>query len=375
MEPNRKENSPAALSTAVPSEANEYGRYGHEIPRTAIESHPSAVDEGLFSNPRPQMNSPARPICSLAIDAEEDFDWDRPVQNTSYTTEYMRHIGDLREIVCAYGLRPTYLLTYPVLENSDVVSIIRRQHQRGECDMGIQLHPWVTPPFDETSGPVSYLGNLDSGVEERKLVNLISKFREAFGVAPVTFRAGRYGLSRSTTSLLERYEFTVDTSLAPRSDFRLSGGPDFSTYECNPFWFGRNRMLLELPLCRSVIGWSGGLASILYEAAAQPSRAPWHLKSVLSRIRCAERITLSPEGNDYDAMRRFLRQRRRQGQSVFSLSFHSSSLWPGRNPYVRTRHDLHVFYDRLSAVLDYMTNTGVAFATIAEVPALVGGAP
>jgi hypothetical protein len=71
-------------------------------------------------------------------------------------------------------------------------------------------------------------------------------------------------------------------------------------------------------------------------------------------------------------MRRFLRHRRQQGQSVFSLSFHSSSLAPGLNPYVRTTADLHGFYDRLSAVLDTMAGWGFSFATLAEVPALLG---
>lgn len=330
-------------------------------------------DDGLFPNVRPNLHAPARPICCLAIDAEEDFDWDRPVRDTGYSTDCMRRIADLRTITAAYGVRPTYLLTYPVLEDAEVVRIIRHQRDRGECDVGIQLHPWVTPPFEEPSGQGSYLGNLDGAVEERKLVALMDKFSEAFGVLPVTFRAGRYGLSGSTTGLLEKFGFTVDTSVAPRSDFRQSGGPDFSSYECDPFWFGETRTLLEMPLCRSLVGWSGKLAPLVYAAAATPVLARWRGLSVLSRLRCAERITLSPEGNDYPAMRRFLRRRLNQDQTVFSLSFHSSSLWPGRNPYVRDRRDLHMFYDRLSAILDSMANTGFAFATLAEMPGLLGG--
>lgn len=331
--------------------------------------------DGLFRNLRPVVVAPARPVCCLAIDAEEDFDWDLPVRHSSYSTKCMRRIADLREVTAAYGLRPTYLLTYPVLEDADVVRIIRHQHERGECDMGIQLHPWVTPPFDEPSGEGSYLGNLADGVEEKKLVALMDRFRAVFGMMPVTFRAGRYGLSRVTTSLLERFGFTIDTSVAPRTDFRATGGPDFSAYECEAFWFGQERALLELPLCRSLVGWSGGWAPWLYEAAAAPSLSRWRPLSVLSRLRCAERITLSPEGNDYAAMWRFVRQRRSLGQTVFSLSFHSSSLWPGRNPYVRDRRDLHLFYDRLSAILDSMANAGFAFATLAEMPALFGRPP
>ena len=333
-----------------------------------------AADGGLlFANARPAA-MPAHPLCCLVVDAEEDFDWDRPMQATGYSTDCMRQLGDLRQIAAAYGLRPTYLITYPVLEDGVAMRTLRRQHERGECDLGIQLHPWVTPPFDEPASQASYLGSLDPAVGERKLVTLIEKFRDVFGVPPISFRAGRYGLSRSTTLLLEKHGCAVDTSLAPRTDFRLAGGPDFSRYECTPFWFGGGRALLEMPLCRSLIGWSGGLAPLLYRAVTTPALERRRVPAVLSRLRCAERVTLSPEGNDLAAMRRFLRHRRRRGQSVFSLSFHSSSLLPGRNPYVRGTADLHLFYDRLSAILDAMANAGFAFPTLAEMPALLGGA-
>lgn len=329
--------------------------------------------DGLFSNIRRKTIVTARPICCLAIDAEEDFDWDRPVRDTGYSTECMRHVTDLQEILGAYQCRPTYMLTYPVLEDAVVVRMLRGQYERGECELGLQLHPWVTPPFDGGVDHGSYLGNLEAVAEERKLLQLMGKFRNVFKMEPVTFRAGRYGLSRATTQLLERHGFTVDTSLAPRTDFEPAGGPDFSDYDCQPFWFGKRRALLEMPLCRGLVGWGGRLAPWLYQAAVRPPLAACRAAAILSRARCAERITLSPEGNDFAAMRRFLRRRQALGQSVFSISFHSSSLWPGRNPYVRDRPDLHVFYDRLSALLDLMANSGFAFATLAEMPALLGG--
>jgi hypothetical protein len=336
------------------------------------DSRHATVGDVLFRNIRRPVCKPVRPVCCLAVDAEEDFDWTRPVHATGYTTECMRRAMDLHEIVAAYGMRPTYLLTYPILEDPDAVGMLRRLHESGACDMGIQLHPWVTPPFDEPANQSSYLGSLDAGVEERKLLTLIARFRCAFGFEPVMFRAGRYGLSRATTRLLEKHGFLIDTSLAPRTDFREQGGPDFSQYDCEPFWFGERHGLLEVPLCRSLVGWSGGLAPWLYRASCAPALASWHLPGVLSRLRCAERVTLSPEGNDAPAMRRFLRHRRQKGQRVFSLSFHSSSLAPGRNPYVRTKAELHGFYDRLSAVLDTMAGWGFRFATLAEIPGLLG---
>ena len=145
--------------------------------------------DGLFSNIRRKTIVTARPICCLAIDAEEDFDWDRPVRDTGYSTECMRHVTDLQEILGAYQCRPTYMLTYPVLEDAVVVRMLRGQYERGECELGLQLHPWVTPPFDGGVDHGSYLGNLEAVAEERKLLQLMGKFRNVFKMEPVTFRA------------------------------------------------------------------------------------------------------------------------------------------------------------------------------------------
>ena len=329
----------------------------------AAENRMSAV---LFQGVRQPASMPARPTCCVVVDAEEDFDWSRPVRGVDHSTACMRGIVDLNEIVAAYGARPTYLLTYPVIEDPDAVITLRRQHARGECDLGVQLHHWVTPPFPDAS-------DSDNAVEEAKLLVLMARFQERFGFAPVMFRAGRYRLSGATTGLLEKHGFLIDTSIAPRTDFAQQGGPDFSAYDCGPFWFGASRAMLEMPLCRSLIGWCGDAAPCLYRATTGARAGEWRMPAVLSRLRCAERITLSPEGNDAAAMGRFLGHRCARGQQVFSLSFHSSSLMPGRNPYVRSKADLHVFYDRLSAALDMMARRDFEFAALADMPERLGG--
>ncbi len=313
----------------------------------------------------------------MVVDAEEDFDWATPIQSTDHTVDCMRRISELHEVVGGHGIRPTYVLTYPVLQDSRVVSLLRRHYARGHCDLGIQLHPWVTPPYEERAGPrASYLSNLTPETEEHKLQCLMAAFHACFGFHPVIFRAGRYGLSPATTRLLERYGFCIDTSIAPRTDFRREGGPDYAFYDCDPFWFGEQRRLLEVPLCRSVVGWSGQWAAKLYGWATSASPAWRYGPAAMSRLHLAERITLSPEGNDVAAMKRLLHHRRQAGQTVFTLSFHSSSLAPGRNPYVNTKADLHYFYDRLSAVIEAMRDGfGFGFVALGEIPALLGGAP
>ncbi len=326
-----------------------------------------------FPNPRPAVPRDSHPLCVMVIDAEEDFDWDNPVAGVEGSTWSLRFLRDLQALVGAWGVVPTYMLTYPVLEDADAVRLLRRQRERGECVLGLQLHPWVTPPLE---GPVgraaSFSANLPAALEERKLLALADRFEACFGERAVVYRAGRYGLSPPTPAMLERLGLLVDTSVAPRTSFAAEGGPDYTGFDCDPFWFGERRRLLEVPLCRSVVGWAGGHAAGLYRALSAPALARLRVPALLTRAGCAERVTLSPEGNDAAAMRRLLGGLLRGGRRVFSLSFHSSSLAPGRNPYVRSRADLHGFYDRLSATLDHLDGRlGARFADLASLPGLL----
>lgn len=331
------------------------------------------VNTPYFANICPAKAQLGRNVCTVIVDAEEDFDWRRPVPGTSYSTVCMRNIGTLQEICGAYGVVPTYLLTYPVMEDRDAVKILNRTLEKGRCVLGVQLHSWVNPPLDEiVSHSRSFTGNLGHELEERKLIELKQKFVLCFGHEPRVFRAGRYGLGRHTALLLEQHGFQIDTSIAPRTNFAFEGGPDFGAYECQPFWFGEQRRLLELPLCRSIVGWSGRFGPRLYRAVSEPHFSRLRVRSILTRLRCAERITLSPEGNDVRAMRRLVSHLLGNGQIVFALSFHSSSLYQGSNPYVQSKADLHHFYDRLSAILDHMASQlSFGFSSTLEIFAML----
>ena len=336
-----------------------------------------ASNAPLFASPRPAAlpADAGRPLCSVLIDAEEDFDWQRPLHGTAYDVGCMRHLSDLQSILGAYGAVPTYLLTYPVLQDAAIVAALRGRLARGQCQVGIQLHTWVTPPFGEAPAVRNSFGtNLSPAHEERKLLALMALFRDRFGQAPLVFRAGRYGLGPHTPALLEKHGFLIDTSLAPCTSFGDEEGPDFSTDDFRAFWFGQSGKLLELPLCRSIVGWGGQAAARAYRwLAAMPP--PRHiLPGLLAWSRCAERITLSPEGNDAVAVGRLVQALLGRGQKVLALSLHSSSLSIGQNPYVRSRADLHGFYDRLSAILDMLAGRhAMQFVASLDLPARLDG--
>lgn len=303
----------------------------------------------------PAIERDLPPACVVVVDAEEDFDWDNPVEGTDHSTHHMHNLGTLQSVLGAYGAVPAYLVTYPVLRDPEAVRALRREHERGRCTIGLQLHSWVTPPLLGRSDPRdSFAGGLPGDGEARKLETLVRAFRDALGFAPTTYRAGRYGIGPNTGRLLDALGITVDVSIAPRVDFSAQGGPDLRGYDYEPFWYGGSPVL-SLPLGRSVVGLAARLgASLLSGAERMPGGEI--LVSLLSRLRLAERVTLSPEGNDPAAMRRLVRGLRERGRRVFPLSFHSSSIAIGRSPYVRDKAELHAFFDRLSAALSFLAD-------------------
>lgn len=328
----------------------------------------------LFPAVRPAVVRGNRPVCTVIVDTEEAFDWERPVPGVPYSTACLGEIGTLHRLLQGCGATPTYLLTYPALQDEVAMQALRSALARHHGALGVQMHPWVTPPSDAGALTVSasYAGNLDPVMEEAKLLALVRRFTDVFGDAPRIYKAGRYGLSQWTADLLEAHGFAVDTSLAPRTTYVAEGGPDYTRQGCGPFWFGRRRRLLELPLCRAIIGWGGGPGRHLYRLAASSSLAPFRLPALLARVRCAERVTLSPEGNDARSARRLLRSLNAAGQGVYIISLHSSSLLPGGNPYVRTRADLHRLYDWLADTLDFLAHgLNARFAGADELPSLL----
>jgi len=315
---------------------------------------PGPTHSSHFPNAQPVCPPPGPPILCIVVDAEEEFHWGRPVSARNNTTHSIRHQKRAHDVFSSYGARPTYLVTYPVASDPSAASVMREYLADGRCDIGAQLHPWVTPPFEEDADEhLSFPGNLPPAQEREKLHHLAETVRGSFGLQPTAYKAGRYGLGPATAALLEDEGFLVDTSLIPRTSYATLGGPDFSAFDYAPFWFGARRKLLELPVTRALTGLLSRQTPSLHAVAQRRPFRAMRAGALLARSRLLERITLSPEGSDLAAMCRLSRSLLRRGQRILTLSYHSPSLQPGNTPYVRTDRDLAVFLDRLSGFLHF----------------------
>ena len=296
-----------------------------------------------------------RPTLTVIIDTEADFDWHAPFSRDGHDTASVLYQERAQRLFDRFGIKPTYLIDYPVATDPAACDVLRSFVDQGKADVGIQLHPWTNPPFEELlSVKNSYPSNLPRALQQAKIASLIEAVRTNIGVEPKVFKAGRYGFNDDTADLLEIFGLEIDTSVVPFTDFSPIKGPNFQDVPHRPFWFGRENRLLELPVTRNLCGLLGHKLG--------PAMLPWihsrlglscHLPGILARSGLLDRLTLTPEGMMIGDLKRLTRSLIQRGERYFAFVFHSPSLASGNTPYVRNDDELHAFLSRIEAFLRF----------------------
>lgn len=315
-----------------------------------------------------------QPLLLVVVDTEEEFDWGRPVSRDQTSTKAIASQYRAQEILQKYGIKPTYVIDYPVASQASGYGPLKELYEDGLCQIGTHLHPWVSPPFDEqVSNLNSYPGNLPRDLEKAKLEQLTEEIAKRFGDRPTIYKAGRYGVGPNTAKILGELGYRIDASVVPRTDFRDDEGPDFRHCAAAPYWFGEDE-ILEIPLSAGFTGMFAGLGWAGWNRINSPLGRTLKLTGISSRLRLLDRIVLTPEGITHAEHRRLTRTMLAAGRRVFSFTYHSPSLEPGCTPYVRNDDDLAVFLDRFDRYFDYFINeVGGRPATPYEVFTLMGG--
>jgi hypothetical protein len=295
-----------------------------------------------------------RPILAVVIHTEEEFDWGKPYDRRATSVEHMRHIGRAQDIFDQHGIVPNYVIDYPIASQEVAIRPLKAFADSGRALIGAHLHPWVSPPFgEEVNVRNSYPCNLPRELEADKLGRLTEKIAESFGTPPRTYLAGRYGFGTNTGRILEDLGYQVDISPAVPIDFSADGGPDYSAYSSDPYWFGDEHKLLGLPGSGGYVGWLRSGGTSFYQIVTSPGLRRLRVGGVLARLRAIERIRLSPEDYTEPEMRRLTRTLLRDGVRVFVFSFHSPSVMPGGTPYVRSEADVEPFLEKCRRYFDF----------------------
>jgi hypothetical protein len=301
---------------------------------------------------------------SLTVDTEEEFAWGQGFARDQHGTDSVPAIAEGQRFFAGAGVVPLYYVDTPVISADAAPDVIGPVVADGSADIGVHLHPWVTPPFVEAvSSYNSYAGNLPEAIERSKLRTIRDLVEQRIGHRPIAYRAGRYGIGPNTLAILKDEGFRCDSSIRSLFTYHEDGGPDFRNCGLTPYWAGEDGAILELPLTTVFTGRGSRFGRTVYgRLDAVPS-----LRAMLARSRLIERIPLTPEGIPLAKACDAIDVAQDIGLPLLTFSFHSPSLAPGYTPYVRTRADLAAFYRWFDGVFDHLARRGIANANLAAI--------
>ncbi len=301
---------------------------------------------------------------AVFVDTEEEFDWTQPRSRTSTATSHIQYLGEFQRLADANGIKPCYLIDYPVADTPGSAAVLAGLFADGNCTIGTQLHAWVSPPHDEDVNTFnSFAGNLPKALEEAKLIALTDKIEQAVGVRPTIYRAGRYGVGANSSHILERLGYQIDTSVRPYFDYSGEGGPSFVRHDPRPYWTGPNGQLLELPLGVALTGRLRKIGRFIYGVGRKEGR----IRGLLARSGMLSRVALTPEDMPERDVRDAIDAMLDSDLRFLSFSFHSPSIAPGHTPYVRNSAELSDFYRWWDKILAHLAARGVQPASVDEV--------
>ncbi len=304
----------------------------------------------------------------ISVDTEEEFDWNGPFERKGHTTITVPMLERFQQFVQKYGIKPIYFIDYSIVEDDAATTFLKSVTAGGYADIGVHLHPWVNPPFDEEMNRYnSFAGNLPKELEEEKLTQLRDRIEEKTGVRSTVYRAGRYGVGPNTVEILKKLGFTVDSSVRSRFDYSAEGGPVFQHIGPEPFWLNHPD-LMEIPLTTIFSGLLRRQGHLLSSFVNRFDFA----NALLSNSKMLERIPLTPEGISAREAKEAIDVALDDDLKLLVFSFHSPSLSPGHTPYVQSDDDLNVFYDWWRDIIGHLNDRDVASISMTDLITAAG---
>jgi hypothetical protein len=306
------------------------------------------------------MRHPTRPIALIvSIDTEED-NW--KATRDGVTVDGIRALTRQHAFLRRLGVRATYFTNYAVARERWAAELLRGLRDDGDVELAAHLHPWNTPPLEETfEQRNTMLKNLPPSLQRAKIATLTDTLGEAFGEAPTAFRAGRWGIDRTGIAALLSRGYRVDSSVIPYLDWRgVDDGPDHRGAPFDPYWLDgtgdvrvpAGKGLIEMPASCAFTRRPFPLWNRIYSGIDALSAPRFPLRALVAKLGILRRIGLTPETHKLADLLAVSRSLMAAGAQQLHLFWHSPSLTPGLSPFVRSTAELDRFYGLIE---DYLT--------------------
>ncbi|RMD49373.1 MAG: hypothetical protein D6830_05015 [Ignavibacteria bacterium] len=290
----------------------------------------------------------------ITIDTEEEGLWGgNYLRHQDCTVENIQYLPAFQNFCNELGLKPTYLIDYPVAVNPKAQSILKSLLAQGNCEVGTHLHPWCNPPYEEEINyQNSYVSNLPEELQYKKLKILTEAIEENIGVKPISYRAGKYGFAANTIPILERLGYRIDTSIVPLRNNRRQYEPTFGLVSLNPYFLAYHNIekkgdskILEVPI---TVDFTRSLPKSLKKL--YPVLPDMGIRRLLRLVGNIELVWLRPSYASLEDMKKMVDTVLQNGTKVLNMMFHSSELMPGASPYNKTKEDVQNFLNKIRDV-------------------------
>ena len=296
----------------------------------------------------------------VGIDTEGDNQWDAAAR-LDQRFENLYALPRLHALFARHGVRPTYVITYPVAKDAKSADVLRGLKAGGDCEIGAHHHAWETPPCtDDDVRRHPYAASLPLRQFEDQLASLTDAIADAVGERPVSYRSGRFGFSAAHVTGLEKLGYQVESSVAPLFYEAHKQGPDFVEAPLTPFYLSYDSAVrpgtssvLEVPVSAALNRKLPRALQYLYARAPKP----YTTKRVLRKLGVAHVRWLRPSYSSLDDMIGLARDLAAAREPVLNLLFHSSEAIVGGSPYNRTDAELNAFFDRLERFFEFAVGT------------------
>jgi hypothetical protein len=287
---------------------------------------------------------------AVTIDVEEEGLFSGRYESRNVPVENIAHLTRLDPIFREWAIAPTLLLTHPVASAKRHRDLLLKLKQQWNAEIGAHLHPWNTPPLQTLPHPEPVPSErIPRELLEAKLQSLLQSIRQ-MGVAPTSFRMGRFDFGPKIFSLLETAGILVDSSVAPMRRFQSGPGrlaapsdPYFPDPE-DPRRPGRSPVL-EAPI--TILPLLPHLGSWLEHA---PLPSSWSAQFAMH----LGSLSAQPMNASLAHLKAAVRLHHHRGGQVLTVYFHSSELMPSGCPRHQTPQDVERFLAKLRGFLAWL---------------------
>lgn len=287
----------------------------------------------------------------ITIDTEGDNLWNRATTKKGIreiSTENARYIERFQVLCRKYDFYPTYLVDYEMIMDNDFVARLKRWSGAGECEVGMHMHAWNTPPIVElpfySFGHNPYAGEYSHEILREKLILMTELISEKIDVAPKSHRGGRWYIDDWYVDELIKLGYEVDCSITPGVSWRNARGnkiygPDYSNYSMKSFCM--NNGLWQVP--PTII------APSINKRIQLLKERPYDYEEIMN-----SRIWLRPNGNNIEDMLYIVKKQNKGSNDYLEFMIHSSELMPGGSPTFKNEEEIEKLYEDLELLFEYI---------------------